>query len=340
MAKKYYSQDIPGTLAEFGSDANHGISSAEAKKRLDQYGPNALAGKKKRSMFARFMDQFKDLMIIVLLVAAVLSGVVAQEWTDAGIILVVVLLNAVLGVIQEARSEAAIEALKDMSTPSARVRRDGAVIEVPSTDIVPGDVVLLEAGDVVPADLRLLVAKSLKIEEAALTGESVPVEKSNETLQGEDIALGDRINMAYSCTTVTYGRGEGVVVATGMNTEVGNIAKMLNEADETDTPLKQNLNQLGKTLTYMILAICVVVFIIGVIRNPQHEPMNALLIDMFLTAVSLAVAAIPEGLPAIVTIIWPWVPRPWLTTRPSSESCQPLKPWGQRISLLLTRLVP
>ncbi|MEE8814530.1 MAG: calcium-translocating P-type ATPase, PMCA-type [Lactobacillus delbrueckii] len=303
MAKKYYSQDIPGTLAEFGSDANHGISSAEAKKRLDQYGPNALAGKKKRSMFARFMDQFKDLMIIVLLVAAVLSGVVAQEWTDAGIILVVVLLNAVLGVIQEARSEAAIEALKDMSTPSARVRRDGAVIEVPSTDIVPGDVVLLEAGDVVPADLRLLVAKSLKIEEAALTGESVPVEKSNETLQGEDIALGDRINMAYSGTNVTYGRGEGVVVATGMNTEVGNIAKMLNEADETDTPLKQNLNQLGKTLTYMILAICVVVFIIGVIRNPQHEPMNALLIDMFLTAVSLAVAAIPEGLPAIVTII-------------------------------------
>ena len=184
MAKKYYSQDIPGTLAEFGSDANHGISSAEAKKRLDQYGPNALVGKKKRSMFARFMDQFKDLMIIVLLVAAVLSGVVAQEWTDAGIILVVVLLNAVLGVIQEARSEAAIEALKDMSTPSARVRRDGAVIEVPSTDIVPGDVVLLEAGDVVPADLRLLVAESLKIEEAALTGESVPVEKSNETLQG------------------------------------------------------------------------------------------------------------------------------------------------------------
>ena len=303
MAKKYYSQDILGTLAEFGSDANHGISSAEAKKRLDQYGPNALAGKKKRSMFARFMDQFKDLMIIVLLVAAVLSGVVAQEWTDAGIILVVVLLNAVLGVIQEARSEAAIEALKDMSTPSARVRRDGAVIEVPSTDIVPGDVVLLEAGDVVPADLRLLVAESLKIEEAALTGESVPVEKSNETLQGEDIALGDRINMAYSSTNVTYGRGEGVVVATGMNTEVGNIAKMLNEADETDTPLKQNLNQLGKTLTYMILAICVVVFIIGVIRNPQHEPMNALLIDMFLTAVSLAVAAIPEGLPAIVTII-------------------------------------
>lgn len=177
-------------------------------------------------------------MIIVLLVAAVLSGVVAQEWTDAGIILIVVLLNAILGVIQEARSEAAIEALKDMSTPSAKVRRDGAVVEVPSTDLVPGDIVLLEAGDVVPADLRLTVAESLKIEEAALTGESVPVEKSNEVLQKDDVALADRINMAYSSTNVTYGRGEGIVVATGMETEVGNIAKMLNEADETDTPLK------------------------------------------------------------------------------------------------------
>ncbi|CCK83588.1 P-type cation-transporting ATPase [Lactobacillus equicursoris 66c] len=303
MAKTYYKQDIPSLLAEFDTDTNKGLSDSSAKERLAKYGANALAGKKKRSMFARFMDQFKDLMIIVLLVAAVLSGVVAQEWTDAGIILIVVLLNAILGVIQEARSEAAIEALKDMSTPSAKVRRDGAVVEVPSTDLVPGDIVLLEAGDVVPADLRLTVAESLKIEEAALTGESVPVEKSNEVLQKDDVALADRINMAYSSTNVTYGRGEGIVVATGMETEVGNIAKMLNEADETDTPLKQNLNQLGKTLTYMILAICVIVFIIGVIRNPQHEPLNALLIDMFLTAVSLAVAAIPEGLPAIVTII-------------------------------------
>ena len=303
MAKKYYTQDIPSVIEDFKTDANRGISGDEAAKRLAEHGANALAGKKKRPMWARFIDQFKDLMIVVLLVAAVLSGVVAQEWTDAGIILFVVLLNAILGVIQEARSEAAIDALKNMSTPSAKVRRDGAVQEIPSTEVVPGDVVLLEAGDVVPADLRLVVAESLKIEEAALTGESVPVEKSNETLQGDDIALGDRINMAYSSTNVTYGRGEGVVVATGMDTEVGNIAKMLNNADETDTPLKQNLNQLGKTLTYMILGICVVVFVLGVWRNPGHEPMNALLIDMFLTAVSLAVAAIPEGLPAIVTII-------------------------------------
>ena len=163
MAKTYYKQDIPSLLAEFDTDANKGLSDSSAKERLAKYGANALAGKKKRSMFARFMDQFKDLMIIVLLVAAVLSGVVAQEWTDAGIILIVVLLNAILGVIQEARSEAAIEALKDMSTPSAKVRRDGAVVEVPSTDLVPGDIVLLEAGDVVPADLRLTVAESLKI---------------------------------------------------------------------------------------------------------------------------------------------------------------------------------
>ena len=282
MKEKYYAQDISQIEKELHTSLDNGLSDDEAKKRLASEGPNSLASKKKRSMFMRFIDQFKDFMIIVLIVAAVLSGVVANEWTDAAIIMIVVLLNAILGVIQEARSEAAIDALKEMSTPNAHVRRGGAILEIPSTDIVPGDVVLLEAGDVVPADMRLAKTASLKVEESALTGESVPVEKDSDILKADDVALGDR---------------------TGMKTEVGKIATMLNNADETATPLKENLNQLGKTLTIMILAICVIVFVVGMFTKQGSEPTNKLIIDMFLVAVSLAVAAIPEGLPAIVTII-------------------------------------
>lgn len=303
MSKKYYTENIPDVEQDLHTSIKEGLSEAEAKKRLEQYGANALASKKKKSMFMRFLDQFKDFMIIVLIVAAILSGVVAQEWTDAMIIMIVVILNAILGVVQEARSEAAIDALKEMATPSAHVRRNDTIQEISSNDLVPGDIVLLEAGDVVPADLRLTFAHSLKIEESALTGESVPVNKSREVLSGQDVALADRINMAYSSTNVTYGRGEGIVVSTGMNTEVGKIATMLNNADETDTPLKQNLNHLGKTITIMILAICVIVFIVGMFTKQGTEPTDKLMIDMFLVAVSLAVAAIPEGLPAIVTII-------------------------------------
>ena len=303
MAKKYYTESVPDVEKELKTSLDAGLSDSEAKARLEKYGPNALAAKKKESMFMRFIDQFKDFMIIVLIIAAILSGVVAKEWTDAAIIMIVVILNAILGVFQEARSEAAIEALKDMATPEAHVRRNDAIITIPSTELVPGDIVLLEAGDVVPADLRLNLASSLKIEESALTGESVSVEKKVETLSGDDIALGDRVNMAYSNTNVTYGRGEGIVVSTGMHTEVGKIATMLNNADETDTPLKQNLNQLGKTLTIMILAICVIVFAVGVLKANPADRNSTLMINMFLVAVSLAVAAIPEGLPAIVTII-------------------------------------
>lgn len=303
MAKKYYTESIPDVEKELTTSIANGLTDQEAKNRLAKYGPNALTSKKKESMFMRFIDQFKDFMIIVLIVAAILSGVVAHEWIDAAIIMIVVILNAILGVIQESRSEAAIEALKEMATPDAHVRRGDAIITVPSTELVPGDIVLLEAGDVVPADLRLVKAHSLKIEESALTGESVPVEKSNETLQDGDIALADRLNMAYSNTNVTYGRGEGIVTETGMNTEVGKIATMLNNADETDTPLKQNLNHLGKILTIMILAICVIVFAVGMFTKQGTMPTDKLVIEMFLVAVSLAVAAIPEGLPAIVTII-------------------------------------
>lgn len=303
MAKRYYVESIPDIEKDLNTSVKDGLSASDAKARLEQYGPNALASKKKQSMFMRFIDQFKDFMIIVLIIAAILSGVLAHEWTDAAIIMIVVILNAILGVFQEARSEAAIDALKEMATPDAHVRRDDTIVTIPSTELVPGDVVLLEAGDVVPADLRLNQAHSLKIEESALTGESVPVEKHAETLEGEDIALADRVNMAYSNTNVTYGRGEGIVTSTGMHTEVGKIATMLNNADETDTPLKRNLNQLGKTLTIMILAICVIVFIVGVLKADPAERNSTLMINMFLVAVSLAVAAIPEGLPAIVTII-------------------------------------
>lgn len=303
MQQEIYQQKSEDVIKKLKTSINTGLSLQQVSDRLKTDGLNELVGKQKRGLFLRFIDQFKDFMIIVLIVAAILSGVVANEWTDAAIIMFVVLLNAVLGIIQEARSEAAIEALKQMSTPNAHVRRDGQVVEIPSTQLVKGDIVLLEAGDVVPADLRLVLAKNLKIEEAALTGESVPVEKKSKVIEADDVALGDRINMAYSNTNVTYGRGEGVVVATAMDTEVGKIATMLNNADETDTPLKANLNQLGKTLTLMILGICAFVCVVGIFTKQGTMPFDKLAIEMFLVAVSLAVAAIPEGLPAIVTII-------------------------------------
>lgn len=303
MQQEIYQQKSEDVIKQLKTSINTGLSLQQVSDRLKTDGLNELVGKQKRGLFLRFIDQFKDFMIIVLIVAAILSGVVANEWTDAAIIMFVVLLNAVLGIIQEARSEAAIEALKQMSTPNAHVRRDGQVVEIPSTQLVKGDIVLLEAGDVVPADLRLVLTKNLKIEEAALTGESVPVEKKSKVIEADDVALGDRINMAYSNTNVTYGRGEGVVVATAMDTEVGKIATMLNNADETDTPLKANLNQLGKTLTLMILGICAFVCVVGIFTKQGTMPFDKLAIEMFLVAVSLAVAAIPEGLPAIVTII-------------------------------------
>lgn len=245
----------------------------------------------------KFAEQFKDFMILVLLAAAIISAVVSHEVVDSIIILLVVIINAIMGVFQEAKAEQAIEALKEMSTPNANVLRDGHTLSIKSDDLVPGDIVLLEAGDVVPADIRLLEAASLKIEEAALTGESVPVEKTITVLPAGDIGIGDRVNMAFSNSNVTYGRGKGVVVNTGMSTEVGKIADMLAQADEAETPLKNNLNDLGKFLTMAIIAIAVIMFIVGTVFNGTS------FVDMLLTSISLAVAAIPEGLPAIVTII-------------------------------------
>ena len=303
MPQNFYNQSIKDIEKELSTSCENGLNSEQVKQLQEKYGPNSLAAKKKTSMLQRFIAQFKDFMIIVLIIAALLSGFVAQEWTDAAIIMVVVILNAVLGVFQETRSEEAINALKKMATPNAHVRRNGQVVEIPSTELVQGDIVLLEAGDVVPADLRLTITESLKIEESALTGESVPVDKEHDQIDEDKVALADQDNMAFANTNVTYGRGEGIVTEIGMNTEVGKIATMLNNTDETDTPLKRNLNQLGKTLTIMILLICAVVFVVGFFTKQGTEPTQKLAIDMFLVAVSLAVAAIPEGLPAIVTII-------------------------------------
>ena len=294
----FYTQGEEEVLKSLDTSID-GLSTAQAKERLDAYGYNELDEGEKRSLLSKFIDQFKDLMIIILLVAAALSVITEgmHGLTDACIILAVVVLNAAFGVYQEGQAEAAIEALKNMSSPMARVRRDGHVVEIDSRELVPGDIVLLEAGDVVPADMRLLEAASLKIEEAALTGESVPVEKDvTETVEAE-AGIGDRVNMGYQNSNVTYGRGTGVVTNTGMYTEVGKIADMLANADESQTPLKQSLEQLSKTLTYLIVAIALVTFLVSVfIRGEQ--PLEGLMV-----AVALAVAAIPEGLPAIVTIL-------------------------------------
>ena len=294
----FYTQGVEEVLKSLDTSVD-GLSTAQAKERLDAYGYNELDEGEKRSLLSKFIDQFKALMIIILLVAAALSIITEGRHglTDACIIFAVVVLNAAFGVYQEGQAEAAIEALKNMSSPMARVRRDGNVVEIDSRELVPGDIVLLEAGDVVPADMRLIEAASLKIEEAALTGESVPVEKDiTETVEAE-AGIGDRVNMCYQNSNVTYGRGTGVVTNTGMYTEVGKIADMLANADESQTPLKQSLEQLSKTLTYLIIAIALVTFLVSVfIRGEQ--PLEGLMV-----AVALAVAAIPEGLPAIVTIL-------------------------------------
>ncbi|ANK61305.1 MULTISPECIES: cation-translocating P-type ATPase [Loigolactobacillus] len=293
----YYQQSSKELLTKF-STTDAGLSKQEAQQRLTQNGPNSLVANKRKNVLQRFIDQFKDFMIIVLLVAALVAGF-SGEIADAVIIMLVVILNAVFGVFQEMQAEAAIDSLKEMSAPKANVLRGGNVVTINSEDIVTGDIVLLEAGDVIPADLRLIEAQQLRLEESALTGESVPVEKSVKALNAgtdEKVSLGDQINMAFMNSNVTNGRGVGLVVATGMQTEVGRIAGMLNQADETKTPLQENLNHLGKVLTWIILGLSVLIFVLGLL-NRQESVLN-----MLLTAISLAVAAIPEGLPAIVTI--------------------------------------
>ncbi|MCU0438741.1 MAG: cation-translocating P-type ATPase [Raineya sp.] len=270
-----------------------GLTSSEADNRLDKYGYNELEAKNKKPAWQMFLGQFKDVMIIILLLAAVVSGFIG-DLKDTLLIAIIVILNAIIGFLQEYRAEKAMEALKKMATTTAKVKRDNQIEYLNSTEIVPGDIILLEAGDMVPADIRLLETHTLKIEEASLTGESEAVEKHEQELQEENIPLGDRLNMAYKSTLVTYGRGLGIVVATGMNTEIGSIAKMLQE-EETQTPLQKRLADFGKKLSFVIFAICAIIYISGYIRGEDPT-------QLILTAISVAVAAIPETLPAVITV--------------------------------------
>jgi len=279
---------------ELASDAHRGLATAEAARRLDQYGRNELHEQEGRGPLAMFLGQFSDFMILLLLGAAAISGVIG-ELEDAIAILAIVVLNAIVGFVQEYRAEKALRALKQLAALKARCLRDGDVVAVPAAELVPGDVVLLEAGAVVPADLRLLEAVQLKVEEAALTGESHPAEKIVAPLADAEAPLGDRVNMAYSGTIVTYGRGHGLVVGTGMTTELGKIATLLATTEEVKTPLQRRLARFGKQLSAVAIGLCVVVFALGVMRGES-------MVLMFLTAVSLAVAAVPEALPAVITI--------------------------------------
>lgn len=292
---KWYMLDKHKVTEILNVSLNEGLSSNDAQKRLRKYGKNELISKEGPTLFEMFLEQFKDFLVIILIVASIVSALIG-EVVDSAVIILIVILNAIIGVIQEFRANKAMEALKKMAAPEAKVIRDGHLIEIPSSEVVPGDVVLLEAGNYVPADLRLVESINLKIDEASLTGESVPVEKNAEIILNEEAPLGDRVNLAFMGTVVTNGRGKGVAVNTGMNTEIGKIAEMLQTYTEEETPLQKKLAEVGKTLGIACLVICGIVFCMGLFRGVP-------VLEMFMTAVSLAVAAIPEGLPAIITIV-------------------------------------
>ncbi len=298
----YHNQSREDTLLSLATDAARGLTSAQAAEKAGQFGPNKLREKKKKTTLQRFFDQFKDIMILILLAAAVVSFVIAcvegnpKEFFEPLLIVLIVILNAVMGVLQESKAEKALEALKSMSAPHARVLRDGEEKVIDAAELVPGDIIRLEAGDFIPADARLLHSVSLKSEESALTGESVPSEKDADVIVDEKSPLGDRHNMVFSGCSVTYGTATAVVTATGMDTEMGKIANLLDNENEGQTPLQQKLAQLGKYLGIIALAACGIIFVVGIVNGIP-------VMEIFMTAVSLAVSAIPEGLPAIVTIV-------------------------------------
>lgn len=300
MEKNWFSKSVDEVKKELLTDLEKGLTDEQISKQREKFGKNELKAQKKKSLFVKFLEQFKDFMIIVLIIAAIISGVVGymqgEGITDSIIILIVVIVNAIIGVAQEAKAEKSLEALQKLSSHSAKVMRNGILTVVPSKELVPGDIVILDTGDFVPADLRIIEAANLKSQESSLTGESVPVEKYSEVIKDEKVGIGDRVNMLFSSSLITYGRGKGIVVETGMNTEVGKIAGIINDTKKAETPLQIKLNKLGKTLGLVALAICAFIFIIGLIYG--KEPL-----DMFMTAVSLAVAAIPEGLAAVSTIV-------------------------------------
>ncbi len=299
--EKWFSKSVEDVTKAFETDVSSGLTSEQVEEKRSIFGMNEIVSKNKKSIAKMVLEQFQDFMIIILIIAAIISGVVGQTngegFTDSIIILVIVVLNAVIGVVQEVKAQKSLESLKNLSAPHSKVIRDGKVQEIESKSLVPGDIVILDTGDYVPADLRLIEAVNLKTQEAALTGESLPVEKMTETIEKEDIGIGDRTNQAFSSSLVTYGRGKGIVVSTGMQTEVGKIATMLDNVDESETPLSRRLEALGKTLGIAAIVICVVIFAVGSFVHGRE------VFEMFMTAVSLAVAAIPEGLPAISTIV-------------------------------------
>jgi Ca2+-transporting ATPase len=286
---------VDEALRVLETDSKQGLSGAEATSRLERYGPNALEKEEEKTLLQMFADQFKDFLVLILVASTVIAAIMG-EWVDASVIMAILILNAIMGVVQEGRAGKALAALRKMAVPVATVIRDRRVQKISSEELVPGDVVLLQAGDLVPADLRLIETVNTQIDESALTGESVPVEKDAQVVFNGEASLGDRVNSAYFGTVVTYGRGAGVVTSTGMATEIGKIAKMVSAQIEEDTPLQKKLAEFGKLLGFGALAICALVFVLGLIGG---EPA----FNMFMTAVSLAVAAIPEGLPAVVTIV-------------------------------------
>lgn len=300
MEQKWYSKSIEETCKELETNLEKGLTGEQVKVKRNKYGYNELAQKKKKSIFVKFLEQFKDFMIIVLIIAAIVSGAVGiakgEGITDTIIILIVVVVNAIIGVAQENKAEKSLEALQKLSSHAAKVIRDGEITIVASKELVPGDLIVLDTGDYVPADLRIIEAANLKSQESSLTGESVPVEKDISIIEENEVGIGDRTNMLFSSSLITYGRGKAIVVETGMNTEVGKIAGILSETQKSETPLQTKLNKLGKILGIVALVICVVIFIIGLAYGKNW-------IDMFMTAVSLAVAAIPEGLAAVSTIV-------------------------------------
>ena len=297
----WHEMNIYEVLKEKNTDERIGLSTDEAKKRRIEYGLNKLNQKKKESLFIKFIKQFNDFMIIILIIASIISLVLAKmegtnDYIDSIIIIAIVIFNAILGLIQESKAEKSIEALQKMSSPTAKVKRDEKIIEVSSEEIVPGDIVILEAGKFVPADCRLINSNNLKIEEAALTGENIPVEKDAKKILKKDIAMGDMVNFAFATTIVIGGHAEAVVTETGMNTRVGRIANMIINDESPETPIQKKLGEVGKNLGIICLGICFLIFIIGIFKKIEIK-------EMFMTSVGLAVAAIPEGLPAIVTIV-------------------------------------
>ena len=293
--KEWYKQSKEDLLSTLKTNPDVGLTEDDVKERINKYGTNELREEAKKSFFSKLLAQFSDFLILILIGAAVISFIVG-EGKDAIVILAIVVLNAFLGLYQEGKAEKALEALKKMSSPTAKVIRNGHIAEVAASTLVPGDIVALDAGDIIPADLRLIESSNLKVEEASLTGESVPVEKDSNIVFEEDVSLGDRKNMAYMSTSITYGRGKGVVVETGHNTEIGKIATMIQSYEDETTPLQKQLNRLGKVLGITTIIICIGVFLIGLLQGRE-------VLEMFMVSISLAVAAIPEGLPAIVTIV-------------------------------------